>query len=123
MPRSSLLLVNADKSEALAAAAEVRALITRYGRLAGELPADESAVPDEARGADLIVVLGGDGTLLSQSRRFLDLGIPILGVNFGRVGFMAEFDLQALNAQASVLFGDAELRTHNYGLIAAELVR
>lgn len=123
MARSTLLLVNTDKSEAIAAAAEVRALITRYGKLAGELPADETAIPESAKGADLIVVLGGDGTLLSQSRRCLNLDIPILGVNFGRVGFMAEFDLQALSAQASMLFGEGELRTHRYGLIETDLMK
>jgi NAD+ kinase len=38
---------------------------------------------------DLGVVLGGDGTMLRALQQFLGTGIPVLGVNFGRVGFLA----------------------------------
>ncbi|QDU34245.1 putative inorganic polyphosphate/ATP-NAD kinase [Poriferisphaera corsica] len=46
--------------------------------------------------ADLAVVLGGDGTLLSQARALVDLEIPMIGVNFGKVGFLAEFSIADL---------------------------
>jgi NAD+ kinase len=39
--------------------------------------------------AELVVVLGGDGTMLRALRLFLGTGIPVLGVNFGRVGFLS----------------------------------
>jgi NAD+ kinase len=55
----------------------------------------------------LVVVLGGDGTLLGQARRFVASGIPVLGVNVGRLGFLAEFDLDALVRHADVVLGDA----------------
>lgn len=46
--------------------------------------------------ADLALILGGDGTLLAQARLLADLGIPVLGVNFGKLGFLAEFSLDDL---------------------------
>jgi len=42
----------------------------------------------EGGGADVAIVLGGDGTMLRGLARFLAEGVPVLGVNFGRVGFL-----------------------------------
>jgi NAD+ kinase len=57
------------------------------------LSAEEAAKHDreqsDGAGVDLGVVLGGDGTMLRGLRQFLGTGTPVIGVNFGRVGFLA----------------------------------
>jgi NAD+ kinase len=56
--------------------------------------------------ADLAVVLGGDGTMLRGLRRFLGTGVPVLGVNFGRVGFLAAVQADALEDGLRRAFAD-----------------
>lgn len=46
--------------------------------------------------ADLGLVLGGDGTMLAQARILTDMQLPLLGVNFGKLGFLAEFSIDDL---------------------------
>jgi NAD+ kinase len=46
--------------------------------------------------ADLAVVLGGDGTMLRALRRFLGAGVPVIGVNYGRVGFLTSIAAEDL---------------------------
>ncbi len=63
--------------------------------------------PDAAAGARLVVVLGGDGTLLRAAELARPCGVPLLGVNLGRVGFLAEADLDSLDeAVAAIVDGD-----------------
>jgi NAD+ kinase len=47
--------------------------------------------------ADLAVVLGGDGTMLRALRRFLGTAVPVIGVNFGRVGFLASMEAESFD--------------------------
>lgn len=46
-----------------------------------------------SKNIDLIVVLGGDGTILRAARRYADQNIPILGVNMGTVGFLSNIEV------------------------------
>ncbi len=47
--------------------------------------------------ADLIVSIGGDGTLLTSSYSGRNYGTPILGINFGKLGFLAEYEINNLD--------------------------
>jgi len=51
---------------------------------------DEKAVTAELGDADLLITLGGDGTILRAARMGARFGVPILGVKMGRLGFLAE---------------------------------
>lgn len=68
---------------------------------------------------DLALILGGDGTLLSQARRFVDTGIPLLGINFGNLGFLAEFDLDTFMAAADDILGPGKLNCRERTMLEA----
>jgi NAD+ kinase len=53
---------------------------------------DEESVTSEVANLDLLVTLGGDGSILRAARMGCKEGIPVLGVNMGRLGFLAELE-------------------------------
>ena len=62
--------------------------------------------PDELYGmAELMIVLGGDGAMLDTARRVAGIGTPILGINMGRVGYMAELEMDELHLLPKVFEG------------------
>lgn len=67
----------------------------KFSRLDRELP-----------GADLIICFGGDGTILHMSKTATRAGIPILGVNIGTMGFMAELESTELEQLKRLATGD-----------------
>jgi NAD+ kinase len=68
---------------------------------------DISETPHDLADADFVVVLGGDGTMLRALRRLLGTGIPAIGVNFGRVGFLTAISERELDtALPRVFAGD-----------------
>ncbi|MBO5204241.1 MAG: NAD(+)/NADH kinase [Clostridia bacterium] len=56
--------------------------------------------------ADLVIVIGGDGSMLESARRAAPSGIPVLGINMGRIGYMAELELDELDLLDKVFEGD-----------------
>jgi NAD+ kinase len=60
------------------------------------LSVDAVAEGAAAEGCELVVVLGGDGTLLRGAERARGTGVPLLGVNLGHVGFLAELEREDL---------------------------
>ena len=59
---------------------------------------------DEPERAQLAVALGGDGTILRTLARLLGTGIPVIGVNFGRVGFLASIAPERLEDDLARVF-------------------
>ncbi len=71
---------------------QIREWLAGEGRKARIVSSDKEKVHCVStwNGADMILTLGGDGTLLAVARAVQDLGIPILGLNLGKVGFLTE---------------------------------
>ncbi len=99
--RRVLVLAHTGRPEAVTAAEELLELLRAAGltptMLAAELAelrwpgAVVAAAPRDAiDGAELVIVLGGDGTILRAAELVRDHPVPLLGVNLGHVGFLAE---------------------------------
>lgn len=122
MPRTAIVLVNRLKHASREAVAEVRELVTRRGILIAERDAAALDPIHAGERPDVLVVLGGDGTLLGLSRTLAAGGPPMLGVNFGKLGFMAEFDMDSLRAQAERLFDGGALDVRELPLLDAQVI-
>ena len=90
---TSILLVTKTRH----AAAESTAIaISRWletrGVASSILPAacPPEELADKARTADTVLVLGGDGTFVGVGRKLAGLNVPLLGINFGQIGFLTE---------------------------------
>ncbi len=84
MTRRILIVANPHRPETLEAAALARAELEERGI---EVCADKDDGP-----IDAVMVFGGDGTMLRAAREVRGSGAPLLGVNMGHVGFLAELE-------------------------------
>ncbi|MGH9832904.1 MAG: NAD(+)/NADH kinase [Blastocatellia bacterium] len=98
-------IVGPQKPEALAVVCDLRQWCEERGielRAAGQLAAETNCAPlavsdgELTEDLDLIVVLGGDGTMLGAARLVGARQIPVLGVNFGWLGYLTEFTLEEM---------------------------
>jgi NAD+ kinase len=74
------------------------------------------------RHLDLVVVLGGDGTLLSAARATAPIDVPLLGVNLGSLGFLTEVPPQALYTTLDAI-ADGRATVEHRSLMSCELMR
>ena len=101
MSRKVIFLVNASRPEALIATKELSQLLLIEG-FALSTPSDINVLGitqspiEKLNSAELVVVLGGDGTILRGAEVARSQGIPILGINLGHVGFLAEVEKPSL---------------------------
>jgi NAD+ kinase len=71
---------------------------------------------------DLVIVLGGDGTLLSAARATAPIDVPLLGVNLGSLGFLTEVPLPSLYPMLEAIY-EGKARTEHRSLMECQLLR
>jgi len=106
MIKTITLFINPNRKDAPNVLKELRAWLDNAGeynlimeeRIATQLDQKDLARPDSTLkdAADLVIALGGDGTMLHAIKVMADKDIPILGVNFGGLGFLTEITQQEL---------------------------
>ena len=89
-----------ERVQRVAARPRRRAALRRGRGAQARRPSGE----DEDGRPELAVVLGGDGTMLRALERFLGTGVPVLGVNFGRVGFLTSLTPDGLDEGLARVF-------------------
>ena len=99
--RRALFVINPLREEAREAARELAHLLTGFEiETMSEVSIASISTVDSLGEVEIAVVLGGDGTILRAAEAVRPRDIPILGVNLGRVGFLAEVDRLSLHAVA-----------------------
>jgi NAD+ kinase len=71
-------------------------LLDEAGPYSGNRPVTRCSRQEMVQRADCLIVLGGDGTLLYSARLAAPFGVPIFGVNLGRLGFLTEVEIPNL---------------------------
>ncbi|HEY3292756.1 MAG TPA: NAD kinase [Candidatus Nanopelagicaceae bacterium] len=108
MSRSILFIVNPNREDATAAVLELAKQFSAAGfslfttsetEIDGLVPITDDVMPE----VEIAIVLGGDGTMLRAAEAVRGTQIPLLGVNLGRVGFLAEVEKPSLDEIAAAV--------------------
>jgi NAD+ kinase len=125
--RAALLVVNPSRAEAVDAATELATLLTNANFdlfttsdvvIAGVQNCEVETLP----AVEIAVVLGGDGTILRGAELTRDRNIPLLGINIGHVGFMAEVIRPEISAVAKSVI-DKSYALDSRMVLAYEVIR
>ena len=102
MTRHAIFVINPSRTEAVSAAKEISQILLKQG-FTLSTPSDVNiigitqVVADQLKESEIVIVLGGDGTILRGAEIARTQNIPILGINLGHVGFLAEVEKPALS--------------------------
>ena len=84
--------------------------------------ADSRPLDDIGKEIDLAIVVGGDGTMLHVTRSLAHFGVPMIGVNLGRLGFLTDISTEHIDEELTRIL-DGDFVTEERILLEAEVVR
>jgi len=104
--RKAILVINATRPEAVQAATTLATILVKssfelFTSSAVQISGVHTVATNELPDAEIVIVLGGDGTILRGAEISRLRNIPLLGVNLGHVGFMAEVEKLSLETVAA----------------------
>ena len=91
------IITNEIKDKDLAITKKLQAVIEKHGGSSNVFLCNRNGIEKPDTDADCVLVLGGDGTLLSVAREVADKKVPVLGINLGTLGFLAEVELNRMD--------------------------
>ena len=83
---------------------------------------DAEDLSRRAKGTDLVITIGGDGTILRVNRAIAPQGIPLLGINMGRLGFMTELTVPGVMEQLPRYLNE-DMRVSEHSMLMAAVFR
>lgn len=107
--KNFLIITNKQKDKKLALSGHVRSLLESRGascQICHAYKKDDTEPIEIPEGTECILVIGGDGTILNAASRLIGSNIPLLGINRGRLGFLAEIDVHELDMAIDDLMAD-----------------
>lgn len=104
------LITNEAKDPQGAFTQKIADVIKKHGGEAVCVADERMAFVSGEADADCALVLGGDGTLLRAARNMMDSKIPLLGINLGTLGYLAEVESACAEEAIERLFADAYVR-------------
>ncbi|MBS1768844.1 MAG: NAD(+)/NADH kinase [Acidobacteria bacterium] len=121
MIETAAIVIKPGHAEAKATALELSSWFSaRDIKLVGTFPADHAEA--DLSGCGLVVVLGGDGTMIAAARMIGEAEVPVLGINYGSLGYLTDFRIEELHtAVESVVSGKFE--TDHRVMLRTELIR
>lgn len=112
MKTAALLLADSTRSVAMEACVDIEHTLVELGIPFVKSSTDPSTpIPTDPK-PDVAIVIGGDGTMIAQARRLVDHGIPMIGVNCGRLGFLAPFSPQSFQKHAQTVLSEDRVLEH-----------
>ncbi len=112
-----IVIYNPDKPQVEATLSSLLAELNRRVEVVATGGINETAGLTEAR-PDRIIVLGGDGSILAVVRTLRDRQVPIVGVNFGKLGFLAEFTAEELHQNLDAAVTDPGIVSRRMMMVA-----
>lgn len=108
--RRFFLITNEAKDPQGVFTQKIADVIKKHGGEAVCIANERQAFEAGETDADCALVLGGDGTLLRAARNMMDSKIPLLGINLGTLGYLAEVESACAEEAIERLFADAYVR-------------
>ena len=94
------VITNGSKDKDLKTTNYVKQCIEAHGKEC-ILSVDQPEFPN---GTDCVLVLGGDGTLIRAARELREQGVPMVGINLGTLGYLADVELQNIESESHISF-------------------
>ena len=119
-----LIIANKQKDINLEITEQIKHHITRMGAVCNvydQYNRDVTSI-DIPEGTQCILVIGGDGTILAAARMLVGNTIPLLGINLGTLGFLADVNLADLSKTLDLLLKD-QYQVENRIMLTAEVYK